>query len=207
MNCGRLEPQGLPHRSGEILGARLVARRPAPPLQPAASELQGSRGRQDHDLRVPSLRSEPRLVAAVPGVLQIPRWSPDGRKVAYQVYKGPDWKGRAHPPPRHRLRRGEDPNPPRPPLPRRDSLLAPRQQLALPEHPRRLVRDLPNERRRLGTTVRLAVGEGDAGTLTAAVNSAAGDSLRREKFPPACDPRVARPTMQATREARGKSLR
>jgi Tol biopolymer transport system component len=33
-----------------------------------------------------------RLVATVPGVLQIPRWSPDGRKVAYQVYKGPDWK-------------------------------------------------------------------------------------------------------------------
>jgi Tol biopolymer transport system component len=33
-----------------------------------------------------------RLVATVSGVLQIPRWSPDGRKVAYQVYKGPDWK-------------------------------------------------------------------------------------------------------------------
>lgn len=31
------------------------------------------------------------LVATVPGVLQIPRWSPDGRKVAYQVYAGPDW--------------------------------------------------------------------------------------------------------------------
>ena len=32
-----------------------------------------------------------RLVAAVPGVLQIPRWSPDGRKVAFQIYAGPDW--------------------------------------------------------------------------------------------------------------------
>jgi Tol biopolymer transport system component len=32
-----------------------------------------------------------RLVATVPGVLQIPRWSPDGRRVAFQVYPGPDW--------------------------------------------------------------------------------------------------------------------
>ena len=32
-----------------------------------------------------------RLVATVPGVLQIPRWSPDGRRVAYHSRRSGSW--------------------------------------------------------------------------------------------------------------------